>query len=103
MLTLYCCFPVCSNGDIRLIGGTGPNEGRVEVCQNKNWGTVCDDAWDATDAAVVCRQLGFSRYRELLHGILWVSSYFCFLFAFCSSLSLKLPYLIITDSHQTYI
>ena len=56
----------CSDGGIRLVGGTRPNEGRVEICLNNRWGTVCDDAWGTVDANVACRQLGYSGHSKKL-------------------------------------
>lgn len=54
----------CVDGDIRLSGGSTPLEGRVEVCFNKLWGTVChsvynyDRYWGSEEGQVVCTALG---------------------------------------------
>ena len=62
------CFPasVCTDGDVRLQGGSLSNKiGRVEVCARSQWGLVCDDEWDDTDATIVCRQLGYTGFSAI--------------------------------------
>lgn len=44
-----------------MVDGASSREGRLEICNADEWGTVCDDSFSGTDANVVCRQLGFSE------------------------------------------
>lgn len=45
------------NGALRLVDGATSYEGRVELCIDGEWGTICDNFWSDLDAVVVCRQL----------------------------------------------
>ena len=48
----------CMDGSVQLVDGIEQG-GRVEVCVNGVWGSVCGEGWDRTDALVVCKQMGF--------------------------------------------
>ncbi|XP_038069165.1 lysyl oxidase homolog 2A-like [Patiria miniata] len=53
---------------LRLIGGPSSTEGRVEAFIEGSWGAVCDEKWDKTNAAVLCKQLGCFDAKEASTG-----------------------------------
>ncbi|KAI7800121.1 scavenger receptor class A member 5, partial [Triplophysa rosa] len=70
---------------VRLVNGSGPHEGRVEVFHERRWGTVCDDVWDIKDGDVVCRMLGYRGAKEIHKtgwfgqgtGFIWMDDVAC--------------------------
>lgn len=49
----------CENGELRLVNGRIPSEGRLEICYNSVWGTICHDGWENVEARVACTELGY--------------------------------------------
>ncbi|NXV23099.1 SCAR5 protein, partial [Cepphus grylle] len=80
-----CMLRAAEEGMIRLVNGSGPHEGRVEVFYDRRWGTVCDDGWDKKDGDVVCRMLGFRGAEEVYRmarfgqgtGRIWMDDVSC--------------------------
>ena len=70
---------------VRLVDGPTKYEGRVEVYHNGEWGTVCNDGWDLSDAQVVCRELHLGVATAATHdafygegsGQIWLEIFDC--------------------------
>ena len=75
LLTFFYIAP-CIDGQLRLSGSNIANEGRVEICMNNEWGTICDENWGSSDATVVCRQLGYPTQCQqiFISSISWLYS-----------------------------
>ena len=65
----------CTNGMLRLAGKVSPtgDSGRLEVCHNGAWGTVCYGSVGEREARVACGQLGF----QSIHGKLFLLCFIC--------------------------
>ena len=64
----------CTHGDIRIASQSDDttlltSEGRLELCVNSVWGTVCDSIFGSRDAHVACRQLGYAG-EGMITGII---------------------------------
>ncbi|KAF6361789.1 macrophage receptor with collagenous structure [Rhinolophus ferrumequinum] len=69
-----------SQTPVRIAGSL--NRGRAEIYYNGNWGTICDDSWDNSDATVFCRMMGFSVGKALYNvgagtGNIWLDDVAC--------------------------
>jgi len=50
---------------MRLVDDIDSCSGRVEVLHNGIWGSVCNNGWDLSDGAVVCREMGCGDIKQL--------------------------------------
>lgn len=62
---MYMQTEACTDGEVRLSGSNLKRAGRVELCVETTWTSLCDQSWDVEDAQVACRELGYSPYGKL--------------------------------------
>ena len=64
-------------GSIRLSNGADSREGRVEICLNGYWGTVCSTGWNERDALVACTQAGYHTLSKLMVSFIMINYLMC--------------------------
>ena len=77
---------LCTDYSLRLVGGANNLIGRLEICYNGHWGTVCGDGTgSSTTANVSCKQLGYlggtvlshNKFYEKRVGVIWLGGVSC--------------------------
>ena len=61
----------CTNGELSLVDGLSDYEGRLEMCYNNEWGTICDDDWTQFATNVACRKLGLGVSAHSVYFIIF--------------------------------
>ncbi|XP_022245475.1 galectin-3-binding protein A-like [Limulus polyphemus] len=72
-------------GEIRLVGGSTPNQGNVEIYHMGKWGSICDDEWDQREGDIVCRSLGYLGAEKVTdnamfgqgRSLIWIDNLYC--------------------------
>ena len=88
MLNVLLCYFIADNDisplQLRLVGGTNEQQGRLEILYYGIWGYVCQWYFTFNSANVACRRLGFpgalsivERYPVSGSGPLWLSDVQC--------------------------
>ena len=54
---------------MRLVSGRHYREGRIEAKVNGKWGPICSNEFTMTNAAVICRQLGFGFAHQFVENL----------------------------------
>ncbi|WAR24040.1 NETR-like protein, partial [Mya arenaria] len=67
-VSVACYGPRLNVSDVRLVNGTGPDDGRAELLVDGKWGTICDDSFDITDTEAFCAMLGKNYNGSILYA-----------------------------------
>ena len=46
---------------VRLVDGTKPSNGRIELFHKGEWGTICETSFNTADATVIYTMLGYNN------------------------------------------
>ena len=52
----------CEEGTVHLVGGDHISRGRVMVCYEGRWHSVCTTGFGPEEARVVCKTLGYDLF-----------------------------------------